>query len=176
MPQRYLPSAGNQSGSLEVTIMDKTAAPEAIKRSLLAECKKYVNRRIENAQEAIAAASDAAADDTKSSAGDKFETTREMMQQELTRHRQLLVDAKRMEEVLHNLDIRLHDGHAKLGSLVTTNHGIFFIAISAGQLQINGRSYWVISPVSPLGQRLVGMKTGEQVSFNSTTYAINGIT
>lgn len=156
--------------------MDKTAAPDAIKRSLLTACKKYVDQRIKNAQEAILVASDAAADDTKSSAGDKFETTREMMQQELNRHRQLLADAQRMEEVLHNLDIRLHDGPAKLGSLVTTNRGIFFIAISAGQLQINDRPYWVISPASPLGQHLVGMRTGEQVSFNGTTYAITGIT
>jgi len=146
------------------------------KNALLAACSTYVNQRIKNAQEAIMAASDAAADDTKSSAGDKFETTREMMQQELDRHHQLLADAKRMEEVLHNLDIRVSDGPAKLGSLVTTNHGIFFIAISAGQLQIDGLPYWVISPASPLGQRLVGMQTGEQVSFNSTTYTITGIT
>src|SRR5690606_40583456 len=131
--------------------MDKTAAPEAIKRSLLTACKKYVNQRIKNAQEAIVSASDAAADDTKSSAGDKFETTREMMQQELNRHQQLLADAQRMEQVLTNLDIRIDDGPAKLGSLISTSHGSFFIAISIGQLQIDGTSYWVISPASPLG-------------------------
>lgn len=151
------------------------AGTEGIKTSLLAACRKYVDQRIENAQEAIASASDAAGDDTKSSAGDKFETTREMMQQELNRHHQLLADAKRMEQVLDSLDVRADGGPAKPGSLVTTNQGSFFIAISIGQLQINSLSYWVISPASPLGQRLVGIKTGDHLTFNGVRYQVTGV-
>jgi len=154
--------------------MDKTV-PEAVKTSLLAACQKYVEQRMANARQAIVSASDAAADDTKSSAGDKFETTREMMQQELNRHQQLLADAQRMEQVLTNLDIRIDDGPAKLGSLISTSHGSFFIAISIGQLQIDGTSYWVISPASPLGQHLIGVEAGEQITFNGTIYEITGI-
>ncbi|MEC3881645.1 3-oxoacyl-ACP synthase [Parapedobacter sp. 10938] len=152
--------------------MDKATAPETTKTALLAACKGYVNQRIANAQQAIASANDAAQDDTKSSAGDKFETTREMMQQELKRHHQLLADAKRMEHVLVNIDMRMDQGPVRLGSLVTTNRGIFFIAISMGQLQIGNVSYWVISAVSPLGQRLMGMQAGEQVVFNGTEYQV----
>lgn len=148
---------------------------ETIKISLLAACKKYVGGRIDNALQAIASASDAAADDTKSSAGDKFETTREMMQQELNRHQQLLADAQRMEQVINSLNIHVNRGPAKLGSLVTTSRGIFFIAVSMGQLQIDETPYWVISPASPLGQQLVGMEVGQQVVFNNTTYQITDI-
>ena len=155
--------------------MDKTAQSCTIKASLLAACKKYVNQRIANAQEAITAASDAAADDTKSSAGDKFETTREMMQQELNRHHQLLVDAKRMEQVLDTLNIHVDDGPAKLGSVVTTTNGIFFLAISLGQVEVDGTPYWVISPASPLGQRLIGLKVDQQVTFGDTVYQITHI-
>lgn len=155
--------------------MDTAKPYEATKTSLLAACKEYVGQRIDNARQAIASASDAASDDTKSSAGDKFETTREMMQQELTRHQQLLTDAKRMEQVLANLDARVDDGPARLGSLVITNHRIFFIAISIGQLHIGGISYWVISPASPLGQRLIGVKTGEQIAFNDSIYQITKV-
>lgn len=155
--------------------MDKTKLGVAVKIPLLAACKEYVDQRIDNARQAIASASDAAADDTKSSAGDKFETTREMMQQELTRHQQLLADAKRMEQVLANLDTHMDSGPARLGSLVATDQGIFFIAISIGHLQVNGISYWVISPASPLGQLLIGVKTGEQITFNGTIYQITNI-
>ena len=145
------------------------------KDSLLAACRKYVDQRIANAQEAIAAASEAAADDTKSSAGDKFETTREMMQQELDRHHQLLAEAKRMEQLLDTLDIRPAGGLVRAGSLVTTDRGAFFIAISLGQLPADGQTYWVISPASPLGQRLIGAETGQSIAFNGTVYQITDV-
>ncbi|MGV3762201.1 3-oxoacyl-ACP synthase [Parapedobacter sp.] len=155
--------------------MDKSSSPETIKASLLAACGRYVNQRIANAQQAIVSASEAAKDDTKSSAGDKFETTREMMQQELTRHHQLLAEAKRMEQVLVNLDPRVDNGPVRLGSLVTTNRGLFFIAISMGQLQVGQLSCWVISAASPLGQQLMGMQIGEQVAVNGAIYQIADI-
>lgn len=148
---------------------------ESLKISLLAACRKYVDQRISNAQEAIAAASEAAADDTKSSAGDKFETTREMMQQELDRHHQLLVDAKRMEQTLATLDIRVTEGPVRAGSLVTTNRGIFFIAISLGQLPMDGQTYWIISPASPLGRCFIGAEAGQSVSFNGTDYTLTAV-
>ncbi|MFC3199445.1 3-oxoacyl-ACP synthase [Parapedobacter deserti] len=152
--------------------MSTNNASRTIKVSLLEACKTYVDQRIANALQAIASASDAAADDTKSSAGDKFETTREMMQQELNRHQQLLTDAKRMEKVLADLDVRIHTEPAKLGSLVKTNHGMFFIAVSVGQLQIDGTTYRAISPASPLGQRFIGAKIGEGIDFNGMNYQI----
>lgn len=155
--------------------MDKTPLLKTVKVSLLTVCKKHVQQRIDNAQEAIASASDAAADDTKSSAGDKFETTREMMQQELSRHHLLLSDAKRMEQLLANIDIRVDSGPIRTGSLVTTDQGIFFIAISVGQTQVGEVTYWIISPYSPLGQRLVGLSAGQQVAFNGTTYQITAV-
>lgn len=155
--------------------MNKDITPQSTKLALLAECKKYVNQRIENARQAIASVSDAAAADTKSSAGDKFETTREMMQHELNRHRQLLADAERMEAALDNLDIRLHTGSAKLGSLIETDRGIFFLTIGLGQLKIEGISYWIISPASPLGQLFIGLNAGEHVTFNDTAYEIRDV-
>lgn len=155
--------------------MSNGITPQSTKLALLAECKQYVNQRIENAKQAIAATSDAAAADTKSSAGDKFETTREMMQQELNRHRQLLADAERMEQALDKLDIRVLAGPAKRGSLIETDRGTFFLAIGIGQLRIAGISYWVISPASPLGQRFMGRKPGEQVTFNNTEYGISEV-
>lgn len=156
--------------------MSTAERAKATKVALLAACKNHVAQRVNNAQQAIASASEAISDDTKSSAGDKFETTREMMQQELNRHHQLLAEAKRMEMALDNLDVGGASGSVRPGSLVTTNHGLFFIAVSVGQLQIDGISYWAISPASPLGQKLAGLKVGQQVPFNGMIYQISHIT
>lgn len=155
--------------------MNEGINPQSTKRALVEACMRYVNQRKENARQAISAVNDAAAVETKSSAGDKFETAREMMQQELNRHGQLLADAERMGQVLDNLDIRPYLGPAKLGSLVETDRGSFFLAIGIGQLRIEGVLYWVISPASPLGQRFIGVDVGEQVTFNDTTYRINNV-
>lgn len=145
------------------------------KAALLAACKQYVDQRLANAEQAIASASDAAADDTKSSAGDKFETTREMMQQEIGRHRQLLAEAQRMAQVLTALDTRLQAGPAKLGSLVETNRRIFFLAIGAGRLDIDGDAYWAISTASPMGHQLIGVEAGHRFVFNDLEYVINQV-
>ncbi len=148
----------------------------ALKASLLAACQHYVDERIANAQQAIASARDAAADDTKSSAGDKFETTREMMQQEIARHQQLLADAERMGQVLVSLDARPQSGPVRLGSLVETNRGTFFLAISAGRLEVDGNTYWVVSTASPIGNRLVDMQAGSRFSFNNMEYTVKQVT
>ncbi|MBK1440501.1 3-oxoacyl-ACP synthase [Parapedobacter sp. ISTM3] len=155
--------------------MSANTVSQATKIALLDACKAYVDQRTANALQAIASASDAAADDTKSSAGDKFETTREMMQQELNRHQQLLTDAQRMAKVLADLDVRIHTEPVKLGSVVETNHGMFFIAVSVGQLQIDGTTYRVISSASPLGQRLIGLNAGEAITFNGTAYRVTHV-
>ncbi|SEL40039.1 hypothetical protein [Parapedobacter koreensis] len=146
-----------------------------IKTSLLAACQQYVDQRIANAQQAIESASDAATDDTKSSAGDKFETTREMMQQEIDRHQQLLLDAQRMEQVLATLDIQPQAGPAKLGSLIETSRGTFFLAISAGRLEVDGSTYMVVSTASPIGQRLAGLEAGSRFTFNNMEYVIKQV-
>ena len=147
----------------------------AIKESLLVACRQYVDQRIANAQQAIASANEAATGDTKSSAGDKFETTREMMQQEIARNQGLLGDAQRMEQLLAALDTRPHTGPSKLGSLIATNRGIFFLAISIGQLAVAGTSYWVVSTASPVGQLLVGREAGQAFVFNGVSYKINRV-
>ena len=57
-----------------------------IKQELYKQCKNYVSNCIDTAQKAIDDAVESANDDTKSSAGDKYETGREMMQQEIDRN------------------------------------------------------------------------------------------
>jgi hypothetical protein len=57
-----------------------------IKEELYKHCINYVHNCIDTAQKAIDDAVESANDDTKSSAGDKYETGREMMQQDIDRN------------------------------------------------------------------------------------------
>lgn len=148
---------------------------ENIKSEVYELCLSLVNKRIETAETALAQAQEASNDDTKSSAGDKFETTREMMQQDIFRNKSLLADAK---QNLHLLD-SLHDlpviDSVRNGALVYTNNGIFYISISVGQLAVNGQTVFAISAASPVGQLFIGKKVKDQFTFNNKQFIIEKI-
>jgi transcription elongation GreA/GreB family factor len=146
-----------------------------IKAQLYQLCQQFITQRIETAETALEQAREASNDDTKSSAGDKFETTREMMQQDISRNKRLLEDALQNLQVLKSIqDIPVGD-KIKNGSLVLTSEGAFYISISAGQLIVDGKTYFAISALSPIGQLLLGKKEGDNFSFNQKQYKIDTI-
>ena len=75
-----------------------------IKDKLYKECLNYVQDCIDTAQLAIDAAIESSNDDTKSSAGDKYETGREMMQQEIDRNRKQMEEAKMQKLILIQIE------------------------------------------------------------------------
>ncbi|MBO0940038.1 3-oxoacyl-ACP synthase [Fibrella sp. HMF5335] len=147
-----------------------------MKNHLYDACMAYVQQRIQTATEAMTAAQESANAESKSSAGDKYETGRAMAQLERDRHAQLLADAQRMRQELEHLDPLAPPGPVvRPGSLVLTSAGNFYIAISAGRLLVDGQPYMAVSPASPIGALLRGKSVGEVVTFNKQTYLINGI-
>ncbi|WP_028298430.1 GreA/GreB family elongation factor [Olivibacter sitiensis] len=148
---------------------------EKTKQALRQATMEYINHRISNALQAIAAAREATHDDTKSSAGDKYETTREMMQQDITRNEKLLMEARSMETAMTQIRIDLSSKIVGPGSVIETGAGKFFMAVSAGKLNVEGNTYLVISPASPIGKLFMGKKDGDKVSFNNRTYFIKSV-
>lgn len=146
-----------------------------MKQLLYQLCLEFVEQRINTASEALRQAQEASNDDTKSSAGDKFETSREMAQQDINRNKQLLADAQQQRAVLQSLADIGETNTVRSGSLVLTNQGSLYISISAGQLQLEGKTYFAISAASPIGKLLIGKAVGEKFDFNGKTYIIEGI-
>lgn len=130
---------------------------------------------MEAAQQAIEEAQKASNDDTKSSAGDKYETGRAMMQQETDRNAVQLNETNKLKVALNQLNYLVISDTAETGSLVITNDGNFFIAISAGVLMVNGETYFAISPASPVGLSLKGQKIGYEFDLNNKHYQIKKI-
>ncbi|WP_410220609.1 3-oxoacyl-ACP synthase [Pedobacter sp.] len=145
---------------------------QEIKEELYQLCTGFINDRIQNAEEALKQAQQASIDDTKSSAGDKYETGREMAQQDINRNMQLLIDAKQQKALLMGLSTNAITDVVKNGSLVLTNNGNFYLSISAGQFMVNGTSYFAISAVAPLGKLLMGKRKGDAFTFNQRNYQI----
>jgi transcription elongation GreA/GreB family factor len=143
-----------------------------IKEKLHQLCVDYVRGRMSAAEQAIAEAQQAQKDDTKSSAGDKYETGREMAQQETNRNLAQLNEANKLMVALNLIGCKGSSPKAETGSVVTTNNGNFYIAISAGVLTFNGQSYFAISPASPIGLKLKGLQAGDSFALNGKNYQI----
>jgi hypothetical protein len=155
--------------------MDRRIAMDPFKSALYQACLNFIHQRIDTANTALEQAREASNDDTKSSAGDKFETTREMMQQDIFRNKRLLADAEQNLNLLKSLEEVPVTDFVKNGSLVTTSQGIFYISISAGQLIVEGKTVFAISAVSPVGQLMQGKKVNEVFTFNQKDFKIESI-
>lgn len=146
------------------------------KDRILEECFVILSQKMEQVDLAIKDANLSLQDDTKSSAGDKYETSREMIQQDLNRYEQQLKVLNENKELLKRIQLQKNDGKkAGLGSMVETDKGIYFLAVSIGQVKIDDKTLFSISTVSPIGKVLVGKAVGESFEFNGTKQTIKAL-
>jgi transcription elongation GreA/GreB family factor len=147
----------------------------SIKEELYKMCIDHVQQRIAEARQAIEDAQDSSDEDTKSSAGDKYETGREMMQQVADRAQLQLNEANRLMVALSTITYGTSHASADTGSVVYTNQGQFYIAISAGTLHIGPQSFYAVSPASPIGIKLNGKKAGDEFDLNGRAYRVEKV-
>lgn len=146
------------------------------REDILEACFEYVQHRINEITEAIDSANNSLLEDTKSSAGDKYETSREMIQQDLSRFQQQLSlaneDLQSLERIKHSYQT---SSILSIGSLIEVNKsGWYFIAVSIGRLPTYPNVY-VISPKSPIGKLFLGKTIGDNVAFNNQSFIINQV-
>lgn len=146
-----------------------------LKEILYQQCLDYVQQRMDAAELGIKEAQQASKDDTKSSAGDKYETGREMAQQETNRNMAQLTEANKLKIALNLITTQPTTKQVENGSVVITNNGNFYIAISAGTLLADGKSYFAISPASPIGFKMKGLKVDGLFDLNGKAYKIDSI-
>ena len=143
-----------------------------IKEELYKLCEDYIDKRIQSSRIAMGEAQMSANEETKSSSGDKYETGRAMAQLEIEKNSQQLSESLRLRSALDHVRISLITPTVQPGSLVVTDHGMFFVAISLGKILHQGQTYFIIAPTSPLGLKLTGAKVGDTVEFRDQTYII----
>ena len=146
-----------------------------LKKELYNLCIAYVRNRMDEAKQAVDLIEQSAKEETKSSAGDKYETSREMMQQETDRSMAQLNEAKKLMVALSQITYNNVNTTAEAGSLVVTNNGKFYIAISAGTLSLQGETFFAVSPASPIGLKLRGLKAGDEFTLNNKLYQVKEI-
>lgn len=146
-----------------------------LKEHLYQFCASYVEERINRIQSRIKEVQVAFGSETKSSAGDKHETGRAMLQLEREKLGQQLAEAEKTKEVLAKVNIKDKSKWASLGSLVKTSRANYFLGISAGEYQEGDQLIYCISAVTPIGKLLMGKSEGEIVTFNQEEIKVGEI-
>ena len=140
-----------------------------LKNALLSKSKDFVKKQEETITNLIASLRSDLNRESKSSAGDKHETGRAMLQLEMEKSGQQLQGILQMQMTLQSIQRGHATDTACLGALVLTNKGNYYLAVSVGEIWIEGTSYFIISTKSPIGQQLLGKKKGDHISFNGAT-------
>jgi transcription elongation GreA/GreB family factor len=148
----------------------------SIKEQLISACREYVNSRIDRINISIADLKESLKNETKSSAGDKYETGREMINLEFEKLSTQLVQLKKLNATLTMVENQpTSNKHIQFGSIVKTNTVNYFIAIPAGVLTINDENYYAIGANSPIAIAMNGKSSGEEIVFNAKTLTIEAV-
>ena len=131
--------------------------------------------KINGLQQQLNDLKESTANETKSTAGDKYETARAMLQIEQDNTRRQLQEALKQQSIFAAIDISISSNEIIRGSLVKTNKGYLFISVALGKIIIDGKNIIALSPQSPLGKQLMGLGVKDTTTINNINYSIEEI-
>lgn len=136
-----------------------------MKSTLIQYVKAYLDQRMQTSLDAMNAAQESANGESKSSAGDKYETSRAMGHLDRDMHSRMYHQTREERKLVERIDESINFKKGALGAFITTSMGNFFLSVSIGQVNINEKSIMIISPQSPIGALLIGKMVEDKFSF-----------
>ncbi|MXS70176.1 GreA/GreB family elongation factor [Chryseobacterium binzhouense] len=112
--------------------------------------------------------------DTKSSMGDKYETGREMLQQQINNLQIQLNEVMKQQAFLKSI-VAKSSQKVEKGAVVSTERGVFFISVSLGEITLNDYKIMCISPESPLAKAMNGKSVNDIFTLNNVNHTIINI-
>ena len=143
-----------------------------LKHKLYQECQLFINHRFQAIQNSITDIQNGLESETKSSAGDKHETGRAMLQLEREKAGHQLAEIEKQQEILQKINLNRTLQNVAFGSLVSTTQFNYFIAISAGKIIVENKNYYAISVSTPIAQLLLSKQTGDRIKFRDSRFTI----
>lgn len=145
------------------------------KELLKKECGFVLKKRSINSNSAMQDSQESANNQEKSSAGDKYETSRAMGQIDRNMYAYQLLEAEKDMTIITNLEIDKINQVIKPGSVFEINSQLIFVAIGLGTILVNNISVLVISYKSPLYEQLKFKTVGDHVFFKNENHQIETI-
>jgi len=150
---------------------------DPMKQQIIDAVRRVIAERMANAQVAMQVAQESANSETKSSAGDKYETGRSMGQLDRNMYAQQYEQARQEMVVVARLadSTALPPPVVVVGALVKTTGGTFWLAVSIGKITVENQDVVVISPQTPVGKLLLDKKVGDIVKLMNGSVIIEAI-
>nr|WP_290854812.1 3-oxoacyl-ACP synthase [Flaviramulus sp.] len=146
-----------------------------IKQKLFDKCVEFIEKRNQIVQYTINEIQESLKSETKSSAGDKHETGRAMLQLEREKAGKQLSEIENIKQTLAKIKLDNSSQIINFGSVVYTSKANYFISISAGELKVGKDVFFAISANTPIGQLLIGKMLGDEVVFRSQSFTITEV-
>jgi len=145
------------------------------KQNIYHQFKQMLETKIDGLQQQLKDLKESTANETKSTAGDKYETARAMLQIEQDNTRRQLQEVLEQQSIFTAIDISINSDEIIRGSLVKTNKGYLFISVALGKIMVDGITVIALSPQSPLGKQLMGLRVNDITTINNIAYTIEEI-
>jgi predicted RNase H-like nuclease (RuvC/YqgF family) len=140
------------------------------KTEIIQFCLNEVETKINQLENDIQELNNSLSQETKSTAGDKHETGRAMVQLEIESYSKNLKDKSIQRDFLkRQLSNTNHE------NLYAASNGTYFLSVGLGKVMINNETIFVISKDSPIGQLLIKVKPGETILLNGLKILINSV-
>lgn len=133
---------------------------------------RLLESNLASAERELASIAQAYEGETKSSAGDKYETAREMLSQARSMQSRLLEDARCGLDWLGRQNLSSRRAAVSVGALVRLADGWILVCPFPLPLDVGGRAVRCMSLASPLGQALKGARAGEEREFRGKTLQV----
>jgi len=152
-----------------------------LKQEIYLYCQQKINAQLAIIRQSLEDFQQSANEETKSSAGDKYETGRAMMNLEKEKAMLQWTETDKLIRVLNQIHPEKTQSEAGLGSLVETDHGFYFLSVGLGRIELDSSkikremNVFAISLISPIGQCLSGSHAGDEVLFNGKKIKIRAI-
>ena len=137
-----------------------------IKKRLFNHCKAHLEKKMDILEQQKKRLHKDLTSETKSSAGDKHETGRAMIQLEREKLGNQIHEIELNYQKLNTIKDVKTSTIISLGSLIFTDKANYYISVAADSCKVNSKVFYCISSQSPIGKLLIGKKINESIIFN----------
>jgi transcription elongation GreA/GreB family factor len=147
-----------------------------LKDLLFDHCENNINSKLKNYLKIDQELFKSLNEETKSSAGDKHETTRAMIQIEREKNSKRIKEIENSKKQLIVIkSVQLNNLKVSPGSIIFTSNNNYFISISSEIYSSDTNKIYCVSTNTPIAKSYLGKKIGDIVTFNNIESKIEKI-
>ena len=147
-----------------------------LKDLLFNHCENHINTKLKNYLKIDQELFKSLNEETKSSAGDKHETTRAMIQIEREKNSKRIKEIENSKKQLIVIkSVQLNNLKVSPGSIIFTSNNNYFISISSEIYSSDTNKIYCVSTNTPIAKSYFGKKIGDIVTFNNIDSKIEKI-